>query len=257
MLCARRGSLGRLTAVLTAAIVLAACGNAQAIAGRPSPAGSASAHPSKALPASAQSTDQPLVPAPLIDPGLDLRAGPVNLPLELQIPSLRITASVLGVGLTSKDVMDTPTGSARDSVWQKVFWYRGSGIPGEASTATIAGHVDDVLGRPAVFARLKDLRRGDLIVVRDTRTDLDVHFLVTETVTYTLRQTLDAAVLAQIYGPGPVAGQGPQPSPDGLSHLTLITCTGNWVNGSGTYDHRLVVYAVSLPLRFPSGRPRS
>jgi sortase (surface protein transpeptidase) len=171
----------------------------------------------------------------------------VDVPLELRIPLLRISAPVLGVGITSTNVMDTPTGAASDPVWQKAFWYRGGGIPGEASTATIAGHVDDVLGRPAIFARLSLLRPGDPIVVRDSRTGLDVEFVVTETVTYTLRQTTDPAVLAHIYGPGPVAGQGPQPSADGLSHLTLITCTGHWVNGSGTYDHRLAVYAVSRP----------
>jgi sortase (surface protein transpeptidase) len=256
MLCARRGSPVGITAALTAAIVLAAGGNAHASGGQParhlSPIPSTSAHPSAVPPVAAPPSDQLLVPAGLTDPSLDLRAGPVDVPLELRIPSLRISAAVLGVGITSKNVMDTPTGSANDPVWHKVFWYRGSGIPGEASTATIAGHVDDVLGRPAIFARLKDLRPGDPIVVRDTRTGLDIDFLVTQTVTYTLRQTLDPAVLAQIYGPGPVAGQGPQPSPDGLSHLTLITCTGHWVSGSGTFDHRLAVYAVSLPLWVPN-----
>jgi sortase (surface protein transpeptidase) len=177
----------------------------------------------------------------------------VDVPLELRIPSLGINAPVLGVGITSKNVMDTPTGSANNPVWQKVFWYRGGGVPGNASTATIAGHVDDVLGRPAIFARLKDLRQGDLIDVHDTRSGVDTDFVVTETVSYTLRQTLDPAVLTQIYGPGPVAGQGPQPSPDGLSHLTLVTCTGHWVNGLGTFDHRLAVYAVSLPSLLPPG----
>lgn len=209
------------------------------------------------MPASAQSPDDLLVPAPLVDPGLDLRAGPVDLPLELRIPSLRISTPVLGVGITPKNVMDTPRGRANDPVWQKAFWYRGSGIPGDAGTATIAGHVDDVLGRPGVFARLKDLRPGDPILVRDTRTGLDVDFVVTETATYTVRQTSDPAVLAQIYGPGPVAGQGPQPSHDGLSHLTLITCSGNWVTGSGTYDHRLAVYAVNSPTRLTPRRPPS
>jgi hypothetical protein len=34
----------------------------------------------------------------------------------------------------------------------------------------------------------------------------------------------------------------PQPSADGLSHLTLITGTGTSRNG--THDHRLVVYAT-------------
>jgi sortase (surface protein transpeptidase) len=249
MLCAHRGSPGRLTAALTAAIILAACGNAQASSGplahRPSPVASTSAHPSPALPA--QSTDQLLGPAPLIDPGLDLRAGPVDVPLELRIPSLRISAPVLGVGITPANVMDTPKGSANDPVWRKVFWYRGGGIPGNAGTATIAGHVDDVLGRAAIFARLKDLRPGDPIIVLDTLTGKAVDFVVTETATYNIRQTLDPSVLTQIYGPGPVAGEGPQPSADGLSHLTLITCTGHWVNQSGMYDHRLAVYAVGVP----------
>jgi hypothetical protein len=242
MLCARRGSLGRLTAALSATIVMAACGNAQ------SSGSQLVSNPSPAAPrASVQPTQQPFVPTGLTDPGLDLRAGPVDVPLKLGIPSLRISAPVLGVGITPKNVMDTPTGSANDTVWQKAFWYRGSGIPGNASTATIAGHVDDVLGRPAIFARLKDLRPGDPVVVQDTRTGLDVDFVVTETATYTLQQTLDPGVLAQIYGPGPVAGEGPLPSPDGLSHLTLITCIGHWVNGLGTYDHRLAVYAVGVP----------
>ncbi len=258
MRCARRGTRA-LIAALTAAVTLAACGNAQAAGSlsprHPSPQASAPANPTGALPAWGQSADRLVVPAPLTEPGLDLRAGPVDVPLELWIPSLGISAPVLGVGITPKNVMDAPTGSAKDPVWQKVFWYRGSGIPGNPSTATIAGHVDDVLGRPAVFARLKDLRPGDLIVLRDTRTGLDVDFLVTKTVTYTLPQTLEPAVLAQIYGSGPVAGQGPQPSPDGRSHLTLITCTGHWVNGWGTYDHRLAVYAVSLPSRFPLRGP--
>lgn len=138
--------------------------------------------------------------------------------------------------------MDAPKGSAADPVWQKAFWYRGSGIPGDSGTATIAGHVDDVLGRPAVFARLKDLRPGDLIVVHDTRSGLDMRFTVVKTKTYSIQQAADPSVLAQIYGSGPVSGRGPQPAPDGLAHLTLITCTGGFVNGS--YDRRLVVYAT-------------
>ena len=240
MLSARHGSLGRLLAALLPAIIVAACNNAEAT-GRP---------PARALAAaSAASSDPIVVPAPLIDPGLDLRAGPVDVPLELRVPRLRISAPVLGVGLTSKNVMDAPMAPANDPVWEKAFWYRGGGTPGSASTATIAGHVDDVLGRPALFANLKDLRPGDPIVVRDTRSGVDLQFLVTATVTYTLKQTIDPAVLARIYGPGPAAGQGPQLSADGLSHLTLITCAGNWINGARTFDHRLAVYAVSIPLQ--------
>ena len=178
----------------------------------------------------------------------------MDVPLELRIPSLHISAPVLGVGLDSKDVMDAPKGSANDPVWRKAFWYRGGGIPGDATTATIAGHVDDILGRPAIFAHLKDLRPGDPIIVHDTLTDVDVEFRVTGTVTYTLKQTLDHAVLSRIYGSGPTDGQGPQPSPDGLAHLTLLSCTGHWINGWGTFDKRVAVYAESLPWPLTPGR---
>ena len=183
-----------------------------------------------------------MVPGPLTDPGLDLRAGPVDVPLELRIPSLQINAPVVGVGITAQNVMDAPQGLAADPVWQKALWYRGSGIPGNLGTALLAGHVDDILGRPAVFASLRDLRSGDLIVVHDTRSGLDVRFTVAKTETYTVQQAADPSVLTQIYGSGPVSGRGPQPAPDGLAHLTLITCTGGFVNGS--FNHRLVVYAT-------------
>ncbi|MEY2458702.1 MAG: hypothetical protein QOG30_532, partial [Acidimicrobiaceae bacterium] len=121
---------------------------------------------------------------------------------------------------------------------------RGSAVPGEPSTALIAGHIDDPLGRPAVFAHIDQLRAGDTIVVHDTRNGLDVRFSVTSSATYSLDETADPAVLSEIYGVGPVAGTSPQPSVDGLSHLTLITCAGTFVNG--THDHRLVVYATRV-----------
>lgn len=188
-------------------------------------------------------TVPPLVLESLFDPALDLRAGPVAVPLALRIPSLQLVAPILGVGITAQNVMDAPKGLAGDAVWQTAFWYRGSGIPGEVGTATLAGHVDDLLGRPALFARLGDLRAGDLIVVHDARNGQDVRFIVEKVETYSTRQAADPAILAQIYGHGPVSGQGPQPAPDNLAHLTLITCAGGYVDGA--FDHRLVIYATN------------
>jgi hypothetical protein len=250
MLRARRDSSTRLTAALMAAFLLAACANTQASGGQAARS-TATVAATPVPPPSAPAAEPLLAPTPLFDPSIDLRAGPVAVPLELRLPSLHITAPVLGVGLTPKNVMDTPMGPPSDPVWRKVFWYRGGGIPGDATTATISGHVDDVIGRPAIFARLKDLRPGDTVVVHDMRTNVDVAFLVTRSVTYTLKQTSDPAVLAQIYGTGPVTGQGPEPSADGVAHLTLITCIGNWVQTAGTFDHRLAVYAVALPRAIP------
>jgi sortase (surface protein transpeptidase) len=182
------------------------------------------------------------VPAALAAATLGMRAGPVALPLTLQIPSINLDIPILGVGITSQDVMDAPEGPQNDPVWQQAFWYRGSAVPGAASTALIAGHVDDPLGRPGAFANIGQLHLGDLIVVHDQRNGLNVRYSVTGSQTYSLTQTSEPAVLTQIYGAGPVTDSGPVPSADGLSHLTLITCAGTFVNG--THDHRMVVYAT-------------
>jgi hypothetical protein len=184
------------------------------------------------------------VPAALVDPTLGLQAGPVPVPLMLEIPAINVDIPVLGVGITSKDAMDAPEGPENDPVWQQAFWYRGSAVPGADSTALIAGHVDDPLGRPGAFANLDQLQPGDLVVVHDSRSGLDVRFSITGSQTYSLAQAAEPAVLAQIYGAGPADATGPMPSSDGLSHLTLITCAGIFVNG--THDHRIAVYATRI-----------
>jgi sortase (surface protein transpeptidase) len=241
-------------AFLIAVMVLGPAGDSQADGGQAGPhlpVAVKAAHPAVQL--VAQPPVGPAVqhrlPRPLFDPSLDLYAGPVAVPLALWIPSLEIDAPVLGVGITAENVMDAPQGPATDPVWQQAFWYRGSGIPGDSGTATLAGHVDDPLGRPAVFSRLGQLQPGESIIIHDVRGGPAVHFAVVKTAIYSARQAADPSVLAQIYGSGPVSGQGPQPAPDGLAHLTLITCTGSFVDGS--YDHRLVVFATrSEPRQF-------
>ena len=186
----------------------------------------------------------PPVPAALTPDGLALRSAPVAVPLMLRIPTLGVDVGVLGVGMTSSDAMDAPVGKADDPVWQQAFWYRGSAVPGAPSTALIAGHIDDSLGRPAVFNHIDSLEPGDPIVAHDTRTGLDVRFAVTESTEYPLDETTRPDVLARIYGTGPVVGAEPQPSADGLAHLTLITCAGTFRNG--THDHRRVVFATRV-----------
>lgn len=198
-----------------------------------SPESSPKAHPAR-RPALA-------VPARLTAAKLGLRAGPVAVPLRLEIPTLGINAPMDGVGINAADAMDAPEGPAGDPVWQKAFWYRGSAIPGARSTALIAGHIDGPNGSAAVFGPIGSLLPGDPIVIHDTRNGLDVRFTVTSSKIYSLAEAAEPAVLKKIYGVGPVVGKWPQPSADGLSHLTLITCAGTFRNG--THDHRLVVYA--------------
>jgi hypothetical protein len=74
-----------------------------------------------------------------------------------------------------------------------------------------------------------------------TETGRRLTFQVTETQKYSMDQANNPEVLERVYETGPVLGTPPQPSSDGLAHLTLITCAGNWV-GNG-FDHRFVVFA--------------
>jgi sortase (surface protein transpeptidase) len=115
-------------------------------------------------------------------------------------------------------------------------------LPGEPGTATIAGHVNVSLGRDEIFAHLQDLQPGDLIIIHYTKPNIDFTFIVDQVKVYFLQESSDPTVLAQIYGNGPVNGTTPQPSLDGLSHLTLITCAGNIVIGQ--FDHHVVIYAT-------------
>jgi hypothetical protein len=186
------------------------------------------------------------VPARLFAPGLDIRSGPVPIPIQLRIPSLHVDATVIGVGVLPNDVMDAPEGPINDPVWQQAFWYRGSAVPGVLSTAVIAGHVNGPRGTEGVFGHIDRLRPGDAIVVHDPRRGLDVRFVVTRTADFTLAQTTQKDVLRQIYGVGPVAGTTPQASADRRAHLTLVTCAGDFDTRLGTHDHRLAVFAIRV-----------
>jgi hypothetical protein len=253
-----RNWLGCLAAVLAIAGLLVGCGNKETGKGlaRPSPSfiGLPSVQPTSqpaiqatgqpgiqvtgqpATQATVQATPTPFIPGPLFYPNLDLKVGPVDVPLELQIPSLKVNAPVLGVGLTAKNEMDAPKGRIGDPVWQKAFWYRGSVIPGQPGTATFAGHVNDPLGQPEIFAHLQKLNPGDSIIVHVKDTSIDIPFKVDLVKVYSIKELSNPAVIAKIFG------AGPQPAPDGLSHLTLITCAGKIVEGQ--YDHYTIVYAT-------------
>jgi sortase (surface protein transpeptidase) len=158
------------------------------------------------------------------------------------IPGQGVDLGMLATGLSGPDnVVDAPKGAESDPVWQEAFWYRGSGIPGDSGTAAIAGHVTDLAGKFMPFNKLSQLKPGDDIIIRDPRANLDVHFGVTETHSFSEAEASQPATLARIYGAGPAAGRGAQHSPDGVAHLTLMTCAGDFVNGS--FNHRLVIFA--------------
>lgn len=225
-------------AILVLSILFAGCGNKatgeELTEDSPSPMPTPLVH--KTVQVIIQPTPTPSIPEPLFDPDLDLNSEPVNVPLELQIPSLKVDAPVIGVGLNSENEMDAPKGPIGGSIWQTAMWYRGSGVPGEPGTATFAGHVNDPLGLPGVFGHLRNLSPGDLIVVRFKNTSEEIRFIVVQNIVYNKREAADPDLRAQIFGA--------EPLPDDLSHLALITCTGYIVNGE--YDGFRVIYATRI-----------
>jgi len=175
-----------------------------------------------------------------------LEAPAVGVPLSLVIPSIGVKSPLLAVGMTKLAAMAAPEGGAGSPDWSDTFWYRGSAVPGAVGTATIAGHIDDRFGDYAVFGRLSQLVRGDRIYVRNTKTGFSEQFVVTGSHAYTIAQATALRVLDVIYGTGPPQGEPAQPSSDGLAHLSLVTCAGQWLPALDTHSERLVVSAVRV-----------
>jgi len=175
----------------------------------------------------------PPAPEPLTDQS-DSASSPAHaVPLLFRLPSLGMSAAVLAVGTNARGQMDAPKGPASDPVWREAFWYRYGAVPGAPGRATIAGHVDDSLGRPAAFAHLRELQAGDPVEVVDLRTRRTMHFHITETRVYGLAEANSPAVRGRTFG---------SPATSGPALLSLITCAGEWQNG--TYNKRMVAYAI-------------
>jgi hypothetical protein len=175
-----------------------------------------------------------------------LEAPAVGVPLSVVIPSIKVKSPLLAVGMTAAAAMSAPEGGAGSPDWSDTFWYRGSAVPGAVGTATIAGHIDDRFGDYAVFGRLSELVPGDRIFIRDTTTGFSEQFAVTASHAYTIAQSRTLPVLDLIYGTGPPRGEPAQPSSDGLAHLSLVTCAGEWLAKLDTHSERLVVSAVRV-----------
>lgn len=145
---------------------------------------------------------------------------PISNPSRLRIPAIDVDAAIQHVGVNEKGNMANPSG------FKDVGWYKYGPQPGASGSAAIAGHLDNGLGRPAVFWRLNELQAGDEIIVEAE--DGSVRkFKVTGSKTY----PYDDVPTEVIFNPA------------GSIRLNLITCAGNWIAKEKTYDERLIVFA--------------
>ena len=149
---------------------------------------------------------------PLIIPA-DART--VN-PSRLVIDRVGVSADVEGVGLAPDGTLDPPTNVSR------VGWYAASSLPGGVGPSVMVGHLDSTQG-PGVFARLSDLRSGDVVsVVGDD--GMSVSYVVTSVLRFPKEQFPSEAV----YGASPDA------------ELRLVTCAGPYERGTGYVDNVVV-----------------
>jgi len=142
-----------------------------------------------------------------------------SYPANIAIPKLKIDARVVDVGITSRKNMGTPDN------YSEVGWYRYGPAPGNRGSAVMAGHVDNGLSLPGVFAELGNLAIGDDVYVSN-RGGENLHFIVSKIDTYDY-DSRDTDVFTQSDG----------------KFIKLVTCVGSWDSYIKTHDKRLVVTA--------------
>jgi sortase (surface protein transpeptidase) len=139
-------------------------------------------------------------------------------PLRISIPAIGVDAAVVGVGLRADGAMEVPA-------VDRAGWYRLGPRPGEPGPAVIVGHVDS-RGGPAVFHRLRQLQRGDGILVG--RTGGTTAAFTVEAVEQQPKSALPV---------GRIWNRTAEPV------LRLITCGGTFDRTSRHYRDNVIVYA--------------
>ncbi|MFD5268753.1 class F sortase [Streptomyces sp. NPDC058335] len=155
--------------------------------------------------------------------GADPRSAPAlppSPPDRVRIPSIRVDAPLIGLGLTTSGSLDVPPAAKKNLAG----WYESGTTPGEVGTAIVAGHVDNADG-PAVFYDLGAVRRGATIEV-DRRDGGVAVFTVDAVEVYDARDFPDE----RVYG----AAARPE--------LRVITCGGGYSRATG-YRGNVVVFA--------------
>ena len=145
------------------------------------------------------------------------------LPVRLVIPRIGIDAPVTVKSVEPDGLMQNPNGP------EDVAWYDFTAPPGRGGNAVFSGHLDYRDYGPAVFARLREVKAGDVLEVR--LEDGTLHRYV---VSLSALYPATSAPSEEIVGP------------TGREMVTLITCEGTWQGRPQGYSHRLVVRADHL-----------
>ncbi|MFD2327732.1 class F sortase [Cohnella sp. GCM10020058] len=141
------------------------------------------------------------------------------VPARIYIPAIDLHADVASVNVKDNGQMDVP----KDD---KTVGYLLNGVyPGAIGNAVMNGHYDNYKGA-AVFFNLKQLNKGDLVVVKN-KEGATIEFAVESVRSYKTSE----APLSGIFGPSDEA------------RLNLITCSGKYSRSKKEHQERLVVYS--------------
>ncbi|MGW9123220.1 class F sortase [Streptomyces sp. NPDC055663] len=149
-----------------------------------------------------------------------------SAPVRIRIPSIRVDAPVMRLGLGADGSLDVPPAGNRNIVG----WYRDGTPPGSKGSAIVAGHVDNAQGR-SVFYDLGALQKGSTVEVvrQDGRTAV---FSLDAIEVYENKNFPDE----RVYGAASFAS------------LRLITCGGGFSKETG-YEGNVVAYAHLTAVR--------
>lgn len=144
-----------------------------------------------------------------------------STPIQLSVPSIGLTAPLLGLGTDGKGLPELPPFSQP----RTAGWLRDSATPGAAGTAVLVGHVDTRTG-PAVFWGLSSVKPGASVEVG--RLDGSTALFGVDEVRYFDRA---AFPVARIYAPAADA------------QLRIVTCGGVYDRTRREYSGNVVVFA--------------
>jgi len=163
--------------------------------------------------------DRPAAGTP--SPRAPRQAGQPPAPVEVSIPSIGVTSSLMELGLNADGTVEVPP----PEKGMTAGWYTGGAVPGDAGAAVIIGHNDTRFGK-AVFHDLRKVAKGADVTVGDAGGAV-ARFRVTGTESV----DKDSFPTDRVYG-------------DTRDHvLRLITCDGDF-DAQGHPVNNLIVYAT-------------
>jgi sortase (surface protein transpeptidase) len=141
-------------------------------------------------------------------------------PVRIEIPRIGVASPLVRLGKAANGTVQVPP-------FERAGWYAPGTRPGDPGSAVILGHVDSETG-PAVFYRLRELRRGDVVEVQ--RADgSTVRFVVQRSRQYPKRRFPTDEVYYPTLSP----------------ELRLVTCGGRFDAGWGHYLSNVIVFATA------------